>query len=398
MQPYQPWASGPPLRPPPTVPDWGPPGPDEGRGRERGKRAVGLALYVIVMVIGLVLNALGTVLQIASSKTPHLAEQAFVAGAVPAFAMLVIYLPIPAILDRFDPEPWWCLAMAFFWGAIAATGVAGFVNSATLTFASHAFGKSTGFLITTCVSAPLVEEGMKGLAIFGCFYFLRREFDGVVDGIVYATFCALGFAAVENVQYYAEASMRGHDVFQQTFVLRGIIAPWGHPLYTSMTGIGFGVARETDRPAVRVLAPIVGLAAAMALHATWNYVPNLGPAVFVVSLLLWLAFVGIFFAMIVVLVARKGRTIRDYLKDEVVFGTLSADELRLVTSALGRVRTYFMPRGDLWRRFIKAAARLALSKWHTARAMRGKKRTYSIEFIGPMREELRRVRAEIHRR
>ena len=38
--------------------------------------------------------------------------------------------------------------------------------------------------------------------MLGAFYFLRKEFDGVVDGIIYATFCALGFAAVENISYY----------------------------------------------------------------------------------------------------------------------------------------------------------------------------------------------------
>ena len=42
--------------------------------------------------------------------------------------MLLLYLPVPSVLDRFDPEPWWCLAMAFFWGAIVATGVAGFAK------------------------------------------------------------------------------------------------------------------------------------------------------------------------------------------------------------------------------------------------------------------------------
>ena len=58
-------------------------------------------------------------------------------------------------------------------------------------------------MVGACISAPFVEEAMKGLAVFGVFYFLRREFDGVVDGVIYATFAALGFAAVENIIYYA---------------------------------------------------------------------------------------------------------------------------------------------------------------------------------------------------
>src|SRR5438105_15896766 len=74
-----------------------------------------------------------------------------------------------------------------------------FQNSSTSGAHTHA--------VTACVCAPLVEEFWKGLAIFGVFFFLRREFDGVVDGIIYATFCALGFAAVENITYYARAAI-----------------------------------------------------------------------------------------------------------------------------------------------------------------------------------------------
>jgi hypothetical protein len=47
------------------------------------------------------------------------------------------------------------------------------------------------------------------------------------------------------------------------------------------------------------------------------------------------------------------------------------------------------------RQFIRAGTRLALSKWHTARAMRGQKRTLSTDFIVPMRKELTRLRSEL---
>ena len=118
-------------------------------------------------------------------------------------------------------------------------------------------------MLGACVSAPLVEEFFKGLAVFGMFFFVRREFDGVVDGIIYATFAALGFAAVENVMYYARAGLSEVLSHQQgalttTFLLARGASPWGHPLYTSMTGIGFGIARETKKPWLRWLAPSLG--------------------------------------------------------------------------------------------------------------------------------------------
>ena len=362
---------------------------------DRLRRIAGAGLFGVGIVVGALLNFLFFFYEIAHSTLPHQMADAMVAGAIPAFAMLFLYLPVPSVLDRFDPEPWWCLAMAFLWGAIVATGVAGFANSAVSQLAIAAYGADRGRFITTVFCAPVTEEVMKGLVVWGFFYFLRREFDGVVDGIIYATFAALGFPAVENVSYYARAVLQGQDVFNGTFILRGVIAPWGHPLYTSMTGIGVGVARESSRRHIRFVAPIIGLGVAILLHATWNFVPNLGNHAFVASLMFWIVFVAIFSIIVIALVLRKGRTIRAYLKDEVVFGNLSEKEVVFLTSAFGRLRTYFMPRGKIWRKLIRASARLALCKWHTARAMRGKNRTVSLELIAPLRAEMKRLRHEI---
>ena len=55
-----------------------------------------------------------------------------------------------------------------------------------------------------------------------------------------------------------------------TFFLRGIMGPFAHPLFTSATGIGIGIAVTTRRPAVRVLAPILGYLAAVIMHGIWN--------------------------------------------------------------------------------------------------------------------------------
>ena len=360
---------------------------------DRMRRLSGAALFALAVMIGAALNGLFFFYEIARSQRPQQMADAMLAGAIPAFAMLLVYLPVPGVLDRFDPEPWWCLLMAFVWGAVVATGIAGFVNGGVSQMSTDAYGVETGRLITTVFVAPVSEEIMKGMVVWGFFYFLRREFDGVVDGIIYATVAALGFAAVENVSYYARAVLQGEDVFTGTFILRGVIAPWGHPLYTSMTGIG--IARESSRSWVRIVAPIVGLVAAISLHATWNFIPNLGNHAFAASLVFWIAFVAIFSIIVIALVVRKGATIRNYLKDEVVFGNLSELEVAFLTSAFGRLRTYFMPKGRLWRKLIRATARLALSKWHTARAMRGKKRTISLELIAPLRSEVKRLRAEI---
>ncbi len=259
-------------------------------------------------------------------------------GALCAIPPLAIYLWIPRLIDRYDPEPWWALALVLGWGAIAACGVAATVNTGVEVAATEITGgKEFGQIAGVCFSAPIVEEGMKGMAVLGVFYFLRREFDGVVDGVIYATFVALGFAATENIIYYANAvkSDPNGNVLAVTFLLRGVLAPWGHPLYTSMTGIGFGIARETHRPWLRWMAPIFGYCAAMFLHCMWNTASTISGFLFLLMLPLWLLFVAAFIGILIWLVVRKGKIIRMHLQDEVLLGTLTPQELALVTSAVG---------------------------------------------------------------
>ena len=109
---------------------------------------------------------------------------------------------------------------------------------------------------------------------------------------------------------------------------------------------------------------------------------------------LWLLFVASFLGLVLWLVARKGRIIRDNLRDEVLLGYLSAAELELIASPIGRLRAT-MSHGAVGREFVAAATRLGLSKWHTARALKGQNRTVSADWIAPLRGELGELRQQI---
>ncbi len=364
---------------------------------ERGRRAVGCALYAIGILGGAVLLfALFVVLPFFEHIGPQMSVAMFV-GALLAFPAAAVYLTVPRLLDRYDPEPAYALVMALAWGGIAACGFAAFVN----TLVEAIIGGEAGTVVGTVLSAPFVEEASKGILVVGYFYFLRREFDGVVDGIIYATFVAIGFAAVENVIYYANAGMETDGPgLAGTFFVRGVLAPWGHPLYTSMTGIGVGVARETSRTWMRFVAPVAGYFAAVFLHALWNGSAVLlgslgagGMIIFFVEIFLWIIFVVAFLTIVFVLVIRRGRIIRQHLLDEVALGYLSRAELEIVASAFGGMRAY-LRRGPKGVEFVRAVARLALSKWHSARAMKGHTRTVSMDFIVPLRRKIQALRAE----
>ncbi|AKF07350.1 PrsW family intramembrane metalloprotease [Sandaracinus amylolyticus] len=364
----------------------------------RTRKIVGGILWLLGQIVGLALLVMLFVLLPALSANPGQAFFGMAVGASLAFPAMCVYLTFPRLLDRYDPEPFYALALCLLWGACAACGFSALINSGVDAAVASVAGAEWGNTVGAVVSAPLVEEFWKGIAVVGVFYFLRNEFDGVVDGIIYATFTAIGFAATENVIYYANALSEDPQALAFTFVIRGVIAPWGHPLYTSMTGIGLGIARESHRTWVKLLAPLMGYGGAVFLHALWNGSATLADAmgasgIFLLLLPLWLVFVAAFVIIVMVLVVRRGRIIREHLLDEVALGHLSQKELDLVCSAFGGLVAWFR-KGGKGTEFVRAVARLGLSKWHTARAVRGQNKTFSMDFILPLRAKIRELRAQ----
>jgi hypothetical protein len=135
----------------------------------------------------------------------------------------------------------------------------------------------------------------------------------------------------------------------------------------------------------------------MLLHCVWNASANV-PVLFVLMLPLWLLFVASFIGILVWLVIRKGRIIRMHLQDEVLLGNLTREELALVGSPFGGLRAGFGWGGSAGRRFVRAATRLGLCKWHAGRAMKGSnKKTVSADWIVPLRQELFELRNEVSR-
>ena len=170
---------------------------------------------------------------------------AAIGASVIAFVPAMFYL-LPLIwLDRYDPEPLWLLASAFAWGALVAVVVSFIINTL--------LGAFFGEVFSAVVSAPVFEEGSKGLGLVLLLVFFRRYFDDILDGVIFAGVIALGFATVENVLYYGRGLLDG-SIFILIFV-RGILSPFAHVTFTAMTGIGCGISRESHNPIVRIMLP-----------------------------------------------------------------------------------------------------------------------------------------------
>jgi RsiW-degrading membrane proteinase PrsW (M82 family) len=316
---------------------------------------------IVVLLIGIETGPIGLLIGLVSALIP-----------VPLYVILVLWI------DRYESEPLWMLATAFFWGAFIAVFFAFILNTASgLIVAVLTKDSNVAQAFSAGISAPIVEETAKGLILFAFFFLKKDEFDGVVDGVVYAAMVGLGFAMTENIQYYGRALQGGGGQLTVVFIMRGMLAPFSHPLFTSMTGMGLGLARQVRNGFVKVIAPIFGLLLAIIMHAIWN-----GSAIvfgFVGFVLTYIVImVPMFLITLVVIVVslrREGRVVREFLLPDYQRGLLTPQEYNQVCSVRGRMGASFnaFSRGGVgdWRacmQFNQIASELA---FHRSRIARG---------------------------
>jgi RsiW-degrading membrane proteinase PrsW (M82 family) len=227
-------------------------------GRMPGRAPLGL-------IVGLIVSSLCALVVLGIDA---LNGAPFIVGFILAILPVPLLVSLVLMLDRLEPEPWRALVFAFMWGAGVAVLGALLLNTAGYELLTKPVFGDRGELVTASIGAPLVEESLKGAVLFGFLWFRRHELDGLTDGIIYAAMVALGFAMMENIGYYMRA-VDQHNL-EAVFIMRGLISPFGHPLFTSMTGLGVAYA-ALHRGSARVAAPIAGLCGAMILHGTWNF-------------------------------------------------------------------------------------------------------------------------------
>jgi RsiW-degrading membrane proteinase PrsW (M82 family) len=240
-------------------------------------------------------------------------------GAVTTFVAIVLTVPtgvalvgVLLLLDRLEPEPPLRLLFAFLWGAGVACLFALVINTTGILVFAAAVGMRTGTFFGAVLLAPLVEETLKGSLLLLLLWRRRDEINGPTDGIIYAGMVGIGFALVEDVNYYSEALHESAAALVAVVVLRGIVSPLCHPLFTSMTGLGVTYAANHRGPR-GVFAVIGGWIAAMLLHGIWNLSGAFGLLGQLVAYLILLGVIGL---LVVVLVRDRRRIvglIRHYL-------------------------------------------------------------------------------------
>jgi len=107
-----------------------------------------------------------------------------------------------------------------------------------------------------------IEELVKFLPFF--VIVLRfKAFDEPIDGIIYASFIALGFAAVENIHYLQHSTVN-------EVIARGLAGPLVHAMFASVWGYYIGKTHLQRKPLFSCAFGV--LAFAILLHGLYDFI------------------------------------------------------------------------------------------------------------------------------
>lgn len=303
--------------------------------------------------------------------------------AIPALIPLGIVLAVVWWLDRWEPEPRILIVLALVYGAgasILGTLVSGNFMLSVAARYLRTVGEVNTYAVV--VQGPIIEELVKGLGILLILALARREFNGPVDGFIYAALIGAGFAFTENIVYFAQAGDTGLGLVW-VLVVRGILSPFAHVLFTGLIGLSVGWAARRTGAGRIAIGFLAGLVAAIIAHAFWN-----GGSVLVLPMLGinpnnplgWIVFyvltqVPLFLAiawLVLRLIDEDRATTRHRLREYEQAGWFTDTEVRMLTdwqlrtAALAWARRKSPQAHRAMAAFIRDATRLAFARQHAS--------------------------------
>jgi RsiW-degrading membrane proteinase PrsW (M82 family) len=218
---------------------------------------------------------------------------AFAALGLP-FVLSLSWLFFVRRFDRAQPEPWWLVVATFALGgvslvpaALVETGwarLSPWLNPSLATLGGRIVALPLALPVFVLVIG-VSEEGAKLLGAWS-LAFRRREFDEPIDGIVYGSASSLGFAAIENVKYFALGRLGAGLVATRMFVRLP-----AHLFFGAIWGYALG--QKLVRPRTSILAFLALAALAHGAFDAFLSIEGLAPLAFVLNLGLATTFVAV---------------------------------------------------------------------------------------------------------
>jgi RsiW-degrading membrane proteinase PrsW (M82 family) len=189
-----------------------------------------------------------------SSGTLPALERVAIARKPPSWPLAILGLVLPMLLslswlffvrrfDRAHPEPLWLVLATFALGGASVVLAAlaeyacmhstPYLNPSVMSLGGQLIAFPIELLVFTLV-VGFAEEGAKFLAAWSLATH-TKHFDEPVDGIVYGAASALGFAAVENIKYFAVGRLTATII-----VMRSLTSVPAHMFFGAIWGYALG--------------------------------------------------------------------------------------------------------------------------------------------------------------
>lgn len=196
------------------------------------------------------------------------------------YSALIVPIVLPVLFwaiyhyhkDRHLPEPLGHLLLAFGFGVLAA----GISQSLYVALGPLGLRYDAGYLADTNTLGLLAYallaigpiEELSKMLLFVLIVIRFEEFDEALDGIIYASFIGLGYAAIENWQYLEYLT-------PLEAAARGFASPVVHIVFASIWGRWIGEAVVTGKALLP--ATLAGFGIAAFLHGLYDFMVLLQP-------------------------------------------------------------------------------------------------------------------------
>ncbi len=210
------------------------------------------------------------------------------------YILTAALLPVAILLwliyrrDKYCPEPAEQLYKAFRFGMLSTfLSLAISIPLGMLGVYTEEFTSLTGAFRYAFFGAAIPEEAAK---LFMLWLLVRRSkyFDEAIDGIVYAVFISLGFAAIENILYL----FNNMEQWVTIGIVRAILSVPAHYAFGVLMGYYYSQYRFSVRPSRK--AAVCTLAIPVLFHGLFDFLlmslSTLSPFIILLTVILFIVF------------------------------------------------------------------------------------------------------------
>ena len=191
-------------------------------------------------------------------------------GLLAAVLPALVYVSLLYWADYYEKEPTRLLVSTFLWGALPALVLA-VIMRIFYRLPPGLFSPNATRALWVILLSPLTEEILKGVAVVYVAFRYRREFDNVLDGIIYGAMVGVGFAMTGNIiSFIGSFLTRGFAGLGSTIFIEGVLYSLDNALYSAIFGAGMGFYRLSQDRQRRYAVAIGAFALAVVTHGLHN--------------------------------------------------------------------------------------------------------------------------------